>query len=151
MVSSNRSSEALRARLEETIVRDQDLEREILAGWSAVDYESWQRIDEPESAPGREIKKTRPVVVIQNNVGNRLSRLTIVAPITSTIRFPVNPLQVLIAGNPKTGITVTSVAVLSQIRAVDRTTLLKHLDEIDSETMESIDEAIKISLGLVKF
>ncbi len=47
---ANRSSEALRARLEETTIRDRDLERETAAEWAAVDYESWQRIDEPEPA-----------------------------------------------------------------------------------------------------
>ena len=89
-------------------------------------------------------------MVIQNDTANRLSGLTIVAPITSTVRFPLNPVYVLIPGNPTTGLTVTSVAQLSQIRAVDRMRLIKHLGEIDSDTMELIDEAINISLGLVK-
>ena len=43
---ANRSVEALRARLEETTIRDRDLERETAADWSAVDNESWQHLDE---------------------------------------------------------------------------------------------------------
>ena len=103
-----------------------------------------------EPTLGHEIKKTQPAVVIQNDITNRVSRLTIVAPITSKIRFPLNPVYVLIPGNTTTGLTVTSVAQLSQIRAVDRMRLIKRLGEIDSDTMERIDEAIKISLGLVQ-
>lgn len=39
---------------------------------------------------GREIKKTRPALIVQNDVSNRLTEITIVAPITSTVRFPLN-------------------------------------------------------------
>ena len=42
----HRSSEALRAKLERAVVRDQDLDREITADWFAVDNEAWQRLDE---------------------------------------------------------------------------------------------------------
>jgi mRNA interferase MazF len=69
---------------------------------------------------GRQIKKTRPALVIQNDTSNRLSDMTIVAAITSTVRFPLNPVHVLLEANPTTGLAVTSVALLSQIRAVDR-------------------------------
>ena len=44
---------------------------------------------------------------------------------------------------------VTSVAVFDQIRAVDRTRLVKHLGRVDDETTEQVDLAIKISLGLM--
>src|SRR5712692_218161 len=68
---------------------------------------------------GREIQKTRPSIIIQNDVSNRLTGMTIVAPITSTVRFPLNPVHVLLAADVKTGLSVTSVAVFNQIRAVD--------------------------------
>src|SRR5229473_2163989 len=73
---------------------------------------------------GREIKKTRPALVIQNDVSNRLSEMTIVAPITSTVRFPINPVHVLLMADRQTGLTVTSVALFNQIRAVDRRRLI---------------------------
>jgi mRNA interferase MazF len=99
---------------------------------------------------GREIQKTRPALVIQNDVSNRVSGITIVAPITSTVRFPLNPVHTLIAADKNTGLSVTSVALLNQIRAVDRMRLIQRLGVVDAETMEQVDEAIKISLGLIR-
>lgn len=99
-------------------------------------------------AVGHEIQQTRPALVIQNEVSNRLSDITIVAPITSTVRFPLNLVHVVLAANKSTGLTVTSVALMNQIRAVDRTRLIKRLGMVDGETLERVDEAIKISLGL---
>ena len=74
---------------------------------------------------GHEIRKTRPALIIQNDISNRLNHVTIVAPITSTVRFPLNPVHVLLAADPNTGLSVTSVAVFNQIRAVDRLRLIK--------------------------
>ena len=99
---------------------------------------------------GREIQKTRPALIIQNDVSNRLSQITIVAPITSTVRFPLNPVHVLLAADQTTGLSVTSVAVFNQIRAVDRIRLIQRLGAVDDETMGRVDEAIKISLGLIR-
>jgi mRNA interferase MazF len=103
-----------------------------------------------DPAVGREIQETRPALVIQNDVSNRLSDITIVAPITSTVRFPLNPVHVLLTADPATGLSLTSVALLNQIRAVDRVRLVKRLGRIDDATMEQVDEAIGISLGLTK-
>lgn len=98
---------------------------------------------------GREIRKTRPAVVIQNDISNRLTGITIVAPITSTVRFPLNTVHVLLPADHGTGLSVTSVALLNQIRAVDQTRLIKRLGAIDVEISERVDEAIKLSLGLI--
>jgi len=99
---------------------------------------------------GREIQKTRPALIIQNDIANRLSEVTIVAPITSTVRFPLNPVHVLLAPGRDTGLAVVSVAVFNQIRAVDRSRLVKRLGAVDAQTMEQVDDAIKISLGVRK-
>ena len=98
---------------------------------------------------GREIQKTRPVLIIQNDVSNRLTALTIVAPITSTVRFPLNPVHVFLSADVHTGLSVASVALFNQVRAVDRIRLVKRLGAVTRETMEQVDEAIKISLGLI--
>jgi mRNA interferase MazF len=82
-------------------------------------------------------------------VSNRVSGVTIVAPITSTVRFPLNPVHVLLPADRNTGLSVTSVAVFNQIRAVDRVRLIKRLGVVDSATMQQVDEAIRISLGLM--
>lgn len=106
----------------------------------------------PDPTLGREIKKTRPLLVIQlviqNDTSNRLSEMTIVAPITSTVRLPLNPVHVLLEANPTTGLAVTSVALLSQIRAIDRVRLIKRIGVVNDLTLGRVDEAIKISLGL---
>src|SRR6266403_6211117 len=73
---------------------------------------------------GREIQKTRPALIIQNDVSNRLSEITIVAPITSTVRFPLNPVHVLLEADPTNGLSVTSVALFNQICAVDHIRLI---------------------------
>ena len=99
---------------------------------------------------GKEIQKTRPALVIQNDVSNRLTQMTIVAPITSTVRFPLNPVHVLLPADQSTGLDLTSVALLSQIRAIDRVRLIKRLGIVDEQTLQQVDEAIKISLGLVE-
>ncbi len=76
--------------------------------------------------------------------------MTIVAPITSTVRFPLNPVHVLIPANQTTGLSVVSVAVFNQIRAVDRLRLIKRLGSVDEETLERVNEAISVTLGLVQ-
>src|SRR6266852_9748741 len=48
---SNQSTEALRARLEQTAVRDQDIDRHVAKEWFAVDHEAWQHLEEPKPAP----------------------------------------------------------------------------------------------------
>ena len=103
-----------------------------------------------DPARGREIQKTRPALIIQNDVSNRLSDITIVAPITSTVRFPLNPVHVLLVADRNTGLSVTSVALFNQIRAVDRIRLIQRLGSVDNETLVRVDEAIQISLGLIQ-
>ena len=98
---------------------------------------------------GREIKKTRPALVVQNDVANEFSGTTLVAPITSRVRIPLSPVHVLLSAGVKTGLSSASVALLNQIRTVDRLRLVKRLGAVDSATMHLIDEAIGISLGLL--
>jgi mRNA interferase MazF len=97
---------------------------------------------------GAEIQKTRPALIIQNNIGNQYYRTTIVAPITSTIRLPLSPVHVLLAANPATGLAVPSVAVFNQIRTVDRSRLIRKLGFAEDRVMAEADQAIRISLGL---
>ena len=98
---------------------------------------------------GHEIRKTRPALIIQNDVSNRLTEMTIVAPITATVRFPLNPIHVLLAADQSTGLSIVSVAVFNQIRAVDKLRLIRKLGSVDKETLVRVDEAISISLGLL--
>jgi len=97
---------------------------------------------------GHEIKKTRPALIIQNDTSNKYSAVTMVAPITSTVRLPLSPLHVLLPADPSTGLTVPSVAVFNQIRAVDRGRLIKKLGEVGTLILLQVDEAIRVAFGL---
>ena len=98
---------------------------------------------------GHEIRKTRPALVIQNDVGNRFSQVTIVAAITSKVSTILYPVEVPLSPNKQNGLTAPSAIHLDQIRSIDRQRLIKLLGRIDSQTLTRVDEAMKISLGLV--
>ncbi len=98
---------------------------------------------------GMEIRKTRPAVIIQNDVGNRFSPITMVAAITSKFEHPLYPVEVLIRP-PEGGLQIESVATLNQIRSVDRRRLIKKLGEVGKHTLNQIDNALRVSLGLVE-
>src|SRR5262249_54761270 len=99
---------------------------------------------------GHEIKKTRPALVIQNDIGNRYSPLTIVAAITSTVSSVPYPVEVVVEPTAANGLDVCSSIRLDQIRTVDRQRLVRRLGIVDSTTITKVDEALKISLGLVR-
>src|SRR5713226_472082 len=89
---------------------------------------------------GHEIKKTRPALVIQNDITNEYLRTTIVAPITSTVRLPVSPTHILIVKGAPSGLDATSVALCEQIRVVDSTRLIKPIGRLDAKLISQVDE-----------
>lgn len=97
---------------------------------------------------GHEIKKTRPALVIQNDVTNEYSGTTIVVPITSTVRLPLSPTHVLILKGAPSGLDVTSVALCEQMRVADRARLVKQIGYLDPKLIPQLDEAITITLAL---
>ena len=98
---------------------------------------------------GHEIQKTRPAVIIQNDVSNQHSPITIVAAITSQFHEPPHPREVPLKSGTKTGLDKPSAVILNQIRSVDSLRLVKRLGTVDAVTMRKVDDAIKISLALV--
>lgn len=99
---------------------------------------------------GAEIKKTRPAaLVIQNDVGNRYSPITIVAAITSKFDEELYPTEVPVS-SPGGGLLEPSVIALNQIRSVDKQRLVKRLGVLKPATMERVNQALRISVGLVK-
>ncbi len=97
---------------------------------------------------GSEIRKTRPAVVIQNDVGNRTAPITIVAALSSQVEEPLYPFEVLVQPR-EGGLVKRSVVLLNQIRTVDRERLIRRLGALTPDTMRRVDRAIAISLGLV--
>src|SRR6266511_37863 len=92
---------------------------------------------------GAEIQKTRPALVVQNDIANRHSAITIVAAITSQFEEPLYPTEVLIQA-PQGGLRTDSVVLLNQIRSIDKRRLGRRLGFLRSETMQRIDRAILI-------
>lgn len=100
---------------------------------------------------GHEIQKTRPAVIIQNDVSNEYSPITIVAAISSHFANRPRPREVPLRPGKGTGLATPSAVILNQLRSIDRVRLLKRLGALDDAAMHRVDEAIKISLGLVDF
>lgn len=91
---------------------------------------------------GRETKKTRPGLVVSNDVGNKVSDMVMIAPITSKVNA-LHPFEVgiQVKGKP-------AKVMLNQCRAIDKSRLGNRIDVTSSEIMLSVDIAIRIVFGL---
>jgi len=96
---------------------------------------------------GADKVKARPALIIQNDLGNRFSPSTLVAPITSG-QDPGYDFTVAVKA-PEGGLIADSIILLNKIRTIDRSRLGKRLGRVDLETMEKVDRALRISLGLI--
>ncbi|HHY34337.1 MAG TPA: type II toxin-antitoxin system PemK/MazF family toxin [Firmicutes bacterium] len=89
----------------------------------------------------------RPVLIIQNDIGNKYSPTTIVSAITSQIDKARLPTHVEIPAH-LSGLEKNSVILLEQIRTIDKRRLKRHVSKLDEEIMAKVDEALAISVGL---
>ena len=94
---------------------------------------------------GSEQGGLRPVVVIQNDKGNRFSNTLIIAPISTKLTKPPIPTHVTV---PVTSLDRASLILLEQIRTIDKQRLGQWICTLDSETIRQIDSALKVSLGI---
>jgi mRNA interferase MazF len=94
---------------------------------------------------GSEQGGVRPVLIIQNNLGNKHSPTTIVAPITSKFAKKALPTHIELTGLDNLR---DSVVLCEQIKVIDKQRLSTYMCEVPPEIMALVDEAIKISLGL---
>ena len=101
-----------------------------------------------DPAEGAEIQKTRPALILQNDIGNQHSPVTIVAAVTSNV-LRRGPTSVLVNA-PEGGLTVDSLILLNQIRTIDKRRLRKRLGVLRSATMKQVDQAIMISFALIE-
>ncbi|MCY0892239.1 MAG: type II toxin-antitoxin system PemK/MazF family toxin [Acidibacillus sp.] len=92
----------------------------------------------------------RPVLIIQNNIGNRFSPTVIIAAITAQIQKAKLPTHVEIAASAY-GLERDSVVLLEQIRTIDKQRLTEKITHLDDELMHKVNEGLQISLGLVDF
>ena len=104
----------------------------------------WVQLD---PAVGSEIAKTRPAIVISNNIGNQYADRVIVAPISSGSVDKIYPFEVrLNAGDG--GLAQVSKVLLDQIRTVDKSRLGNRIGGLTAVRMEEINRAIKLSLAV---
>lgn len=95
---------------------------------------------------GSEQGGLRPVLIVQNDIGNYYSPTVIVAAITAKISKPKMPTHIGIkAGN---GIERDSVILLEQIRTIDKQRLKDKVTHLNDSVMSRVDKAIKISMGI---
>lgn len=96
-------------------------------------------------AKGSEQKGMRPALIIQNDIGNEVSPVTIVAAISSVTKaYPIN-VEIKPA---ESGLTKDSVVKLNQIRTIDKERLIRRLGRLDSQKMKEVNSALMLSLGL---
>ncbi|MBB6633496.1 type II toxin-antitoxin system PemK/MazF family toxin [Cohnella thailandensis] len=99
---------------------------------------------------GSEQGGVRPVLVIQNDIGNRFSPTVIVAAITAQIQKAKLPTHVEIDSKLH-GLDRDSVVLLEQIRTIDKQRLTDKITHLDEEMMRKVDDALLISVGLIEF
>lgn len=94
---------------------------------------------------GSEQGGLRPVLVVQNDIGNRYSPTIIVSAVTSQMNKARLPTHIELSAS--TGLTKNSVVLLEQIRTIDKTRLKGKIGEINDDTMKRVNNALLISLG----
>ena len=98
---------------------------------------------------GSEQGGIRPVLIVQNNMGNRHSPTVIAAAITSQIGKARLPTHIELQGNAF-GLSKDSIVLLEQIRTIDKKRLKERMGRLDEEVMHKVDEAIAVSFGLIQ-
>ena len=96
---------------------------------------------------GSEQGGTRPVLIVQNDMGNRHSPTVIAAAITSQMNKAKLPTHIELTGR-NVGLTKDSVVLLEQIRTIDKRRLREHMGRLDAAMMNQVDNAIAVSFGL---
>lgn len=97
---------------------------------------------------GSEQGGVRPVLIVQNDVGNKYSPTVIAAAITSQKEKAKLPTHIQLA-NDTCGLSKESVVLLEQIRTIDKKRLKERMGKLDDGSMHLVDEALTISFGLL--
>ena len=98
---------------------------------------------------GSEQGGVRPVLIVQNDIGNKYSPTVIICAVTSKLTKAKLPTHVELKEG-EAGLMKDSVALLEQVRTIDKRRLQGRIGALDEEVMKSIDKALLISFGFVK-
>lgn len=96
---------------------------------------------------GSEQGGVRPVLIVQNDIGNKYSPTVIAAAVTSQINKAKMPTHIEIDAEAY-GLAKDSVILMEQIRTIDKKRLKEKIGHIDEDLMEKVNEALSISFGL---
>ena len=96
---------------------------------------------------GSEQGGVRPVLIVQNDTGNRHSPTVIAAAITSRLDKAKLPTHIALNGQ-SAGLNRDSIILLEQIRTLDKSRLRERMGRIDEHTMNAVDAALAVSFGL---
>ena len=96
---------------------------------------------------GCEQSGIRPVLIVQNNVGNKYSPTVIALPVTSRLNKPRLPTHVELQAG-QCGLTKPSLILAEQVRTLDKQRLIERLGQVDNATMAQVDQALRMSLQL---
>ena len=99
---------------------------------------------------GSEQGGIRPVLIVQNDVGNKYSPTVIAAAITSQINKAKMPTHIELAAK-EYGLNKDSVILLEQIRTIDKKRLREKIGHLDESLMSTVNEALAVSFGLGNF
>lgn len=98
---------------------------------------------------GSEQGGVRPVLIVQNNVGNKYAPTVIVVAITSRLSKAKLPTHILIQAN-HCGLNKDSVILTEQIRTLDKKRVYSKIGELDGETMTKVETALAVSCGMAQ-
>lgn len=96
---------------------------------------------------GSEQGGVRPVLVLQNDIGNYYSQTVIIAAVTTQVQKNKLPTHVLL-GKDETPLAHDSVILLEQVRTIDKQRLQDRITQVNATRMREVDRALKVSLGL---
>ena len=97
---------------------------------------------------GSEQGGIRPVLLVQNDVGNRFSPTVIAAAITSQKDKARLPTHIQLSSTGGCGLARDSIVLLEQIRTLDKKRLKEHMGRLDTDAMQRVNAALQISFGL---
>lgn len=96
---------------------------------------------------GSEQGGVRPILIVQNNVGNKHSPTTIVANITSREKKPI-PTHVAIHKSRENGLKVDSTILLEQLRTIDKCRIKERIGQLNQSDLDNVMNAMKVSLAM---
>lgn len=87
----------------------------------------------------------RPVLILQNNIGNRYAPTIVVSPLTTQLKKPAMPTHCILKGVP--GLKATSMVLLEQILTIDKRQIIRYLGKLDRTQRREMETALHYSIG----